>query len=59
MSTYIKWEILMKEEIDSLLQNQTWILVELPKGKRALTNKWVYSWRKRETVKRGKKQDLW
>ena len=33
----------MKEEMDSLLKNQTWSLVELPKGKTALTNKWVYS----------------
>ena len=32
----------MKEEMDSLLQNQTWSLVDLPNGKRALTNKWVY-----------------
>ena len=32
----------MKEEMDSLLKNQTWSLVELPEGKKALTNKWVY-----------------
>lgn len=32
----------MKEEMDSLLQNQTWDLVNLPKGRRTLTNKWVY-----------------
>ena len=40
--TQIKWEHAMKEEMDSLLKNQTWSLVELPEGKKALTNKWVY-----------------
>lgn len=39
---HIKWEHAMKEEMDSLLKNQTWSLVELPEGKKALTNKWVY-----------------
>ena len=37
-----KWELAMKDEMDSLLGNQTWDLVELPKGKKALHNKWVY-----------------
>ena len=32
----------MKEEMDSLVNNQTWDLVQLPVGKRALQNKWVY-----------------
>ena len=32
----------MKDEMDSLLGNQTWDLAELPKGKKALHNKWVY-----------------
>ena len=32
----------MKEEMDSLVNNQTWDLVEFPAGKRALQNKWVY-----------------
>ena len=32
----------MKEEMDYLLKNKTWDLVPLPKGKRALPNKWVY-----------------
>ena len=32
----------MKDEMDSLLVNQTWKLTELPKGKKALHNKWVY-----------------
>ena len=37
-----KWEQGMKEEMDSLVNNQTWDLVQLPAGKRALQNKWVY-----------------
>eukprot|EP01018_Ginkgo_biloba_P016583 Gb_07539 [translate_table: standard] len=37
-----KWEQGMKEEMESLVQNQTWDLVRLPAGKRALQNKWVY-----------------
>ena len=32
----------MKDEMDSLLGNQTWDLAELPKEKKALHNKWVY-----------------
>ena len=32
----------MNEEMDSLVRNQTWDLVRLPTGKRALQNKWVY-----------------
>ena len=37
-----KWELAMKDEMDSLLRNQTWELIELLVGKKALTNKWVY-----------------
>ena len=32
----------MKDEMNSLLGNQTWELTELPVGKKALHNKWVY-----------------
>ena len=32
----------MKDEMDSLLGNQTWELTELPVGNKALHNKWVY-----------------
>ena len=36
-----KWELAMKDEMDSLLENQTWELTELPVGKKALHNKWI------------------
>ena len=32
----------MKDEMDSLLRNQTWELTELLLRKKALHNKWVY-----------------
>ena len=38
----VKWESAMKDEMDSLMSNQTWKLAELPPGKKALHNKWVY-----------------
>ena len=34
-----KWELAMKDEMDSLLGNQTWELIELLIGKKALHNK--------------------
>lgn len=32
----------MKDEMDSLILNQTWELVKFPKGKKSLHNKWVF-----------------
>ena len=34
-----KWESAMKDEMDSLFENHTWELTELPAGKKALHNK--------------------
>jgi hypothetical protein len=42
VETKKKWEQGMKEEMDSLVNNHTWDLVQLHVGKRALQNKWVY-----------------
>ena len=42
IETRKKWEEGMKEEIDSLVNNQTWDLVQLLVGKITLQNKWVY-----------------
>jgi len=32
----------MEEEMNSLQENKDWELVNLPKGRKALQNKWVY-----------------
>jgi len=39
---YPEWVKAMDLELDALDRNGTWILTSLPKGKRALTSKWVY-----------------
>ena len=51
----VSWVGAMEEEMQSLHKNQTWELVELPKGKRDIECKWVY--KKKETVSKneGKK----
>ncbi|KAH9744296.1 External alternative NAD(P)H-ubiquinone oxidoreductase B4 [Citrus sinensis] len=38
-----QWKLAMEEEMKSLHQNQTWELVELPKGEKTIGNKWVYT----------------
>ena len=37
-----KWLVAMQDKMGSLHENYTYDLVELPKGKRALRNKWVF-----------------
>lgn len=37
-----KWELTMKDKMDSLTANNTYELNELPEGKKALYNKWIY-----------------
>ena len=37
-----EWRRVMQEEMQSLHENNTYELVDLPKGRRALKNKWVY-----------------
>lgn len=36
-----EWSEAVQEEINSLLDNNTWIYTKLPEGKRAIDNKWV------------------
>ena len=35
------WKEAMKEEYNSLMKNQTWILAKLPPGRIALNQKWI------------------
>ncbi|GJW96531.1 ribonuclease H-like domain-containing protein [Tanacetum coccineum] len=37
-----KWIEAMNEEIDALYRNYTWTIVDLPKGRKAIGNKWIY-----------------
>ncbi|CAI7934325.1 unnamed protein product [Closterium sp. NIES-54] len=37
-----KWKQSVKEEYDSLLENETWELCELPPGKKAITSKLIF-----------------
>lgn len=43
-----RWVIAMTEEMESLQKNQTWKLVKLPRGSRAIGCKWVF--RKKEAL---------
>jgi hypothetical protein len=58
LDTKKKWEKGMKEEMDSLVNNQTWDLVHLLAGKRALQNKWVYRLKKEDGGKKWHKARL-
>ncbi len=37
-----KWKIAMQEKYDSLVVNNTWSLVPLPKGRKPISCKWVF-----------------
>jgi hypothetical protein len=58
VDTKRKWEQGMKEEMDSLVNNQTWDLVQFPRGKRALQNKWVYKLKEEDGGKKWYKDIL-
>jgi hypothetical protein len=36
------WRISMQDEYDSLMENKTWSLADLPKGKKTIGCRWVY-----------------
>lgn len=42
----VHWKRAMDEEMASLIENDTWSLVELPKGSRCVKTKWVYKTKK-------------
>jgi hypothetical protein len=52
VDTKNKWEKGMKEEMDSLVNNQTWDLVQLHEGKREFQNKWVYKLKEEDAGKK-------
>lgn len=37
-----QWKVDIQKEYESLMQNSTWRLAPLPKGKKAIKCKWVY-----------------
>lgn len=41
------WIEAMNDEYKSLIDNQTWDVVDLPEGRRAITGKWVYALKKK------------
>ena len=43
----LMWKEAIKSEIDSILHNQTWELVDLPPGCKPLSSRWVFK-RKRK-----------
>ncbi|KAF5781986.1 putative RNA-directed DNA polymerase [Helianthus annuus] len=47
-----EWVEAMQDEMNSLYENNTFELVKLPKGKRALKNKWVYKVKTEEHTSR-------
>ena len=36
------WREAVNDEMDSIISNQTWILVDLPPGSKLISNKWVF-----------------
>ncbi|KAL4384756.1 hypothetical protein GQ457_15G014670 [Hibiscus cannabinus] len=50
-----KWMAAMVEEMESLRKNQTWELVRLPEGKKAIGCKWVYNRKPAVSEKEGEK----
>jgi len=37
-----KWKKAMQEEYDGLIKNETWILTDLPKGRKPIDSKWTF-----------------
>jgi hypothetical protein len=58
VDTKKKWEQGMKEEMDSLVNNQNWDFVQLPARKRKLHNKWVYKLKEEDGGKKRYKARL-
>ncbi|GJS97878.1 ribonuclease H-like domain-containing protein [Tanacetum coccineum] len=41
-SKYPHWTDSMNQEMNALLRNETWEIVELPKGRKVIGSKWIY-----------------
>ena len=50
-----RWMGAMVEEMESLHENQTWELAQLPEGKKAIGCKWVYKKKTSVSEKEGEK----
>ena len=37
-----KWLEAMKSEMKSLYKNEVWTLVDIPEGRKAIENKWIF-----------------
>lgn len=44
LPTAKRWKKAMEKQIALLKENETWELVDLPKGRKAFPNKWVFDW---------------
>ena len=44
----VQWHKAMEEEMQSLIKNQTWVLVPKPMNKKLVGCKWIYKKRKKE-----------
>jgi hypothetical protein len=58
VDTKNKWEQGMKEEMDSLVNNQIWYLVQFLGEKKVLQNKWAYKLKEEEGCKKRYKARL-
>ncbi|KAG6615789.1 gag-pol polyprotein [Phytophthora cinnamomi] len=47
-----KWKEACDSEYDSLLKNKTWEVVPLPKGRKAIGNRWVFRVKENQAVKK-------
>ncbi len=41
-TSHLGWQETMQSEMESIHKNGTWQLVDLPEGKKLITNKWIY-----------------
>ena len=42
-----KWQKALQEEMDSVKDNKVWELVDLPKGRKAIGNKWILKYKRK------------